>query len=77
MGESGSLPTGVKEALTLLGKSRRPISNAKGVRVTGDRPKPNTHDTSRQVIILRVGWGPVTNRVPPVTKTVTSINSVS
>jgi HEPN domain-containing protein len=44
---------------------------------TSTRPKPNTHDTSRKVIILRVGWGPVTNRVPPVTKTVTSINSIS
>jgi hypothetical protein len=40
-------------------------------------PKPNTHDTSRQVIILRVEWGPMTNRVPPVTKTVTSKNSIS
>jgi len=41
------------------------------------RPKPNTHDTSRKVIILRVGWGLVTNRVPPGTKTATSINSTS
>jgi hypothetical protein len=41
------------------------------------RPKPNTHDTTRQVIILQVGGGPMTNRVPPVTKTVTSINSIS
>jgi hypothetical protein len=40
-------------------------------------PKPNTHDTSRKVIILRVGWGLVTNRVPPGTKTATSINSTS
>jgi hypothetical protein len=37
----------------------------------------NTHDTSRKVIILRVGWGPVTKRVSPVTKTLTSINSIS
>ena len=41
------------------------------------RPKPNTHDTSRQVIILRVGGEPMTNRVPPVTKTATSISSIS
>src|SRR5882724_11300131 len=41
------------------------------------RPKPNTHDTNRKVIISRVGGGPVTNRVPPVTKTITSINSIS
>jgi hypothetical protein len=44
---------------------------------TGGRPKSNTHDTSRKVIILRMGWGPVTNRVSPGTKTVTSINSIS
>src|SRR5262245_53089493 len=44
---------------------------------TATRPKRNTHDTSRKVIILRVGGGPVTQRVPPVTKTVTSINSIS
>ena len=41
------------------------------------RPKPNTHDTSRQVIILRIEGGPMTNRVPPVTKSVTSVNSIS
>jgi hypothetical protein len=47
--------------------------------VTGQpfRPNPNTYDTSRQVIILRVGWEPVTNRVLPVIKTATSINSIS
>jgi hypothetical protein len=45
--------------------------------VTRIRPKPNTHDTNRQVIILRVGWEPVTKRVLPVMKTVTSINSIS
>jgi hypothetical protein len=28
-------------------------------------PKPNTHDTSRQVIIVRVEWGPATHKVPP------------
>jgi hypothetical protein len=37
----------------------------------------NTHDTSRKVIILQVGRGPGTNRIPPVTKTVTSITSIS
>jgi hypothetical protein len=30
-------------------------------------PKSNTHDTSRKVIILRMGWGSATNGVPPVT----------
>src|SRR4029434_3340973 len=42
-----------------------------------DWPKPNTHDTNRKVIILRVGGAPVTNMGPPVTKTVTSTNSTS
>jgi hypothetical protein len=37
----------------------------------------NTHDTSRKVIILQVGRGPVANRVPLVDKTVTSIKSIS
>jgi hypothetical protein len=32
--ESAEFPTGVKEVLTLLGKSRRPISNAVGARFT-------------------------------------------
>jgi hypothetical protein len=42
-----------------------------------NRPNPNTHDTSRKVIILQVGRGPVANRVPLVDKTVTSIKSTS
>ena len=37
----------------------------------------NTHDTSRQVIILQVRRGPVTNRVLLVDKTVTSIKLIS
>jgi transposase len=45
-------------------------------RETGTWPNPNTHDTNRKVIILQVGWGPVTNKVPSVMKTVTSINSI-
>ena len=40
-------------------------------------PKPNTHDTSRKVIILQVGRGPVTTRVPLGDKTVTAIKSIN
>ena len=34
LGESGEFPTRVKGVVTLLGKSRRPISHAMGVYVT-------------------------------------------